>query len=143
MLRHGVTRCKHRHQDDQITTKPQVTDLQDQEEAMFGSKKLMAILGLAVMAALVGCSNDWKCKVESDTAWRGHFENRTVEGVGDSEVDIPDDPGVCVSVSKLTDEGYVTIQLVAEDGIPLVPDKSQKKWTTKARGGNVSDCIRD
>ena len=77
-------------------------------------KLYKSIFIILTMILLVGCSTDWKAKVESDTAWSGAFGNRTVAGVGSKVIDLPDDDVTCCVVQKQTKEGYLKVSVVNE-----------------------------
>ncbi|HET6462164.1 MAG TPA: hypothetical protein VFH33_00050 [Candidatus Krumholzibacteria bacterium] len=103
----------------------------------------------ALLLVGMGCEerqDDYYAAVESNTMWRGVFGNRTVEGSGRTEVDLPDnDP--CVIASLQDQSGYLTVTVMSHVtggsimGIGGHDDRElQDTATTEASHGMVAVC---
>ncbi|GJQ22187.1 MAG: hypothetical protein HBSIN02_25420 [Bacteroidia bacterium] len=100
--------------------------------------RLFYLFIVAVAVVFVGCSDDWKAKVESDTSWSGSFSGRTVDGTGNQTVDLDDDEVVCCVVQKQTERGRLKVSIVNEGSNPFASDGESKETT--AAYGVVSVC---
>lgn len=88
---------------------------------------------------LIGCSDHWKAKVESNTSWSGSFNGTTVDGHGNQTVDLGNDDIVCCVVQKQTTGGRLKVSIVNESNNPLGSGDGESKETT-AQYGVVSVC---
>jgi len=105
--------------------------------------KRWTLTALAVGVLLfLGCSADYKAEVQSDTEWSGAFGNRTVDGIGNTTIDLPDEHPQCCAVQKQTEGGYLQVRVVCEGGGLLAPEDSD--WvTTYAEYGVVTVCSEE
>ncbi|NUQ83008.1 MAG: hypothetical protein HUU10_15500 [Bacteroidetes bacterium] len=83
----------------------------------------------------IGCT-DYKAKVESDTKWSGSFGGRTVDGSGNSTIDLDDDGIQCCTVQKETSSGRLKVTII--DDSFLGSDGDSKETTAKY--GVVTAC---
>ncbi len=100
---------------------------------------LLAIIGLVGIPAmtLLGCSEDRWAEVRSDTDWSGYFDDHSVEGAGDRDVDLRGDEfSSGAVVQKLTREGVLRVRLV-EEGWMFWPDQATDWTETSADFGVV------
>ena len=103
----------------------------------------------ALVLVVMGCEaqeNDYYATVESDTEWSGMFGNRTVDGSGSTEVDLPDN-SACVIAHMQTDTGFLTVTVMSHVtggsimGIGGRDDHEQQDTaTTEASHGMVVVC---
>jgi hypothetical protein len=101
-----------------------------------------SILSIACFLFLffVGCSTDWKAKVESNTSWSGSFSGRTVDGSGSQTIDLDDDEIVCCSVQKETEQGFLKVTVINDGSNFLIGDGESKETT--AAYGVVTVCSK-
>lgn len=102
----------------------------------------------ALVLALMGCeeSNDYYAVVDSNTTWSGVFGNRTVDGSGHNEVDLPDN-SPCVVASIQTETGFLTVTVMSHvtgGGIMGIGERNDREQqdtaTTEASHGMVAVC---
>jgi hypothetical protein len=103
-------------------------------------RKSILLMLVLVLVQVMGCSNDWKAKVESSTEWSGSFSGRTVDGRGNQTVDLDDDDLVCCSVQKQTESGFLKVSVINEGSNPLASDGESKE--TNAAYGIVTVCSK-
>ncbi len=66
---------------------------------------------LVVGALVTGCS-DYKAQVESNTTWSGVFAGKSIDGAGNSTIDVPDDGELCIVIQKNTRGGFVQVRII-------------------------------
>lgn len=96
---------------------------------------------VALLCLSVGCSHDAMARVESDTQWSGAFGNRTVEGNGNQDVDLPDETPTCASVQKQTRTGRLKVTTFDDGNAWLKWDGETAE--TIAEFGVVTVCINE
>jgi hypothetical protein len=103
----------------------------------------------ALFLGVMGCEerqDDYYAVVDSNTTWSGWFGNRTVDGSGHYEVDLPDNDA-CVIAHMQTDTGFLTVTVMSHVtggsimGIGGHDDREQQDTaTTEAARGMVAVC---
>lgn len=103
-------------------------------------KKIIVIISLFFIF-IIGCTPDYKAKIESDTSWSGFFGNSTVSGSGNRTIDLPDEEIVCANCQKQTIYGYLKLTIV-DEGSNFIFDFGGdiNSATTNAEYGVVSVC---
>ncbi len=69
----------------------------------------------ALLLVVMGCEerrDDYYATVQSNTTWSGVFGNRTVDGSGNTEVDLPDN-SPCVIANIEGEDGYLTVTVMS------------------------------
>ncbi len=93
-----------------------------------------AALGVTVL--VTGCS-DYKVDVESDTTWSGVFAGKSVDGAGNSTIDVPDDGELCIVIQKNTRGGFVQVSVRDTGG-----SSYQTDWErTEGAYGTIEFCV--
>lgn len=92
------------------------------------------LLVIAALFAMIGCSTDLKCEIESNTSWSGAIGNSTKAGNGNASYSIKSGDGAVVQ--KQTSEGVLTVKIVSKDN--LFGDETKDEGTTSAPYGVVS-----
>ena len=89
----------------------------------------VALIALAVLAGLGGCSKRYQIQIESDTCWDGSVDNSNgISGCGNSTYKVVG-PMRCVVVNKKSPNGYLRVRI---DG---------RSWTeTSEAYGSVEAC---
>jgi hypothetical protein len=128
------------HQPYQITSKGE-TDMK---------KPLVYTTLVFAFATFMGCGDDWKAEISSDTSWSGSFGGAsvhssggtTVAGRGSQKIDLPDDKTVCCVVRKLSSNGYLKVKIENEGGGPFGIFASEgRESQTTAPYGTVDVCV--
>jgi hypothetical protein len=93
---------------------------------------------------LIGCGDDWKAEIESDTTWIAECKidgiaYRTIEESGNKFIDLRDDEQVCVEVWKTTEEGYLKLTIFNDNPGRLGSDEASWAKTTRPYG-EVERC---
>jgi hypothetical protein len=88
--------------------------------------------------ALMSCADEWVAEVNSNTSWSGSFSGRTVDGTGNTKVNLGSDETVCCVVQKQTQTGYLKVSIKNEGGGLFAMDGESKETT--AAYGIVSVC---
>lgn len=103
-------------------------------------KKILILLSLLVF--VISCSVDYNAEVKSNTTWSGAFGNRTVDGNGNSTVDLSGEHPVCCCVQKQTSSGYLRVRVTASGGfLGGIFGPGNSSWVeTTAAYGVVTVC---
>lgn len=99
----------------------------------------MRTLACIAVLFLIGCTPEWKAKVESDTSWSGSFNGRTVDGRGNQTVDLGTDEIVCATVQKATRTGRLKVTIEDEGTLSFYEGESKE---TTAEYGVVTACSK-
>lgn len=78
---------------------------------------------------------DWQVRITANCGWSGFFDNRSVDGTGDTIVDVSNGSIVCATVQKTVAFGTLTASMY--DGIN---NHEADRATTTAEFGVVSVC---
>ena len=76
---------------------------------------MKSLVIISVLILICGCSKEvveYKIDVKSNTAWSGYFDNRTVDGVINKRIDVGNEPPVCCSCQKETENGYLKLTVI-------------------------------
>lgn len=105
-------------------------------------RSLLPRLMFIVLAfVLAGCAGDWEAEVDSDTAWSGSFDGRTVDGRSDDTINLGKDDIICVVVQKQTRSGSLRVRL--RRSWIMGPDDETDWKSTTAEFGVVTVCNDD
>lgn len=110
--------------------------------------KLTFAAALASCLALVGCGQNWKAEIESNTSWNimyggvsgGEFVFSELNGTGNKTIDLPDDDRVCCLLTQ-RGSGAVHLKIKDDGGNPFhLFAADEREARTNVSGGTIEMC---